>query len=247
MKNILLLIILSSAPLLSFSQQLRAIDLQNKFIEPKEGSFYKLPNEVHVVFTTKNLGPDTMFAGDTIKWKYRINGQIEGDTIYELTTMVLPQDSLIFKQTIPFMDPQFTNEGGCALEFAHPPVPYNGNKNSPHRGISTLYDYTHYENNRDTVILEFRSSRSSIEWPSTNPLVLYPTPIKQGEVLNFTGLKANAKNVYIYDINGKKMLESGVSDLYQNQLTMPNLSPGIYFVKVLDNNNQVYTGKLTVQ
>ena len=118
--RIFIIIITVLFPVFSFAQNYRLIDLENKYLAPKDSSFYKLPNDVNVIFSIKNLGPDTMFVGDTIKWGHKLEGNFPGDSTLVLTSMLVPQDSLIIKQTLPFEDPPFTDEGGTTIRFFLP-------------------------------------------------------------------------------------------------------------------------------
>ena len=70
MKNRIIILSL----LLAFSglakAQYRYVDLENTFLKPQDSLFLKLPNSLDVSFSVKNLGPDTLFVGDSINYSY---------------------------------------------------------------------------------------------------------------------------------------------------------------------------------
>jgi hypothetical protein len=73
---------------------------------------------------------------------------------------------------------------------------------------------------------------------------IYPNPantklnITKGEQIKYATLK-------IFDINGKNILTQKLSDK-NTMINVSALPNGIYFYKILDNNNNLETGKIII-
>ena len=126
-------------------------------------------------------------------------------------------------------------------------MPYNRSGKNGRKPILTDWDIINYKNNRDTIhYVWFRSSRSSTECARKESLVVYPTPIRQGQKLTFKGSQAGSSEASIYDLNGKEVFKAYKAALVVNQIVIPNLTPGTYFIEVTDNEGVIRIGKLTI-
>lgn len=89
------------------------------------------------------------------------------------------------------------------------------------------------QDNRHTKIQE----DTSIEG-----LSLYPNPVTSGKVY-ITSRKDLGKEIIIFDVLGKKVLQTKISN---KELNISNLSPGIYIIKIIEDG-ATSSRKLIVQ
>ena len=73
-------------------------------------------------------------------------------------------------------------------------------------------------------------------------LSLYPNPVSNGKVY-ITSKNDLDKNIIIFDVLGKKVLQTTMSS---KELNISNLSPGVYIIKI-DEEQATATRKLIVK
>jgi hypothetical protein len=73
-------------------------------------------------------------------------------------------------------------------------------------------------------------------------LNLYPNPVSNGKVY-ITSKNDLDKNIIIFDVLGKKVLQTTMSS---KELNISNLSPGVYIIKI-DEEQSTATRKLIVK
>ena len=73
-------------------------------------------------------------------------------------------------------------------------------------------------------------------------LILYPNPVSNGKVY-ITSKNDLDKNIIIFDVLGKKVLQTTMSS---KELNISNLSPGVYIIKI-DEEQATATRKLIVK
>ena len=73
-------------------------------------------------------------------------------------------------------------------------------------------------------------------------LNLYPNPVSNGKVY-ITSKNDLDKNIIIFDVLGKKVLQTTMSS---QELNISNLSPGVYIIKI-DEEQSTATRKLIVK
>jgi hypothetical protein len=78
--------------------------------------------------------------------------------------------------------------------------------------------------------------------PSIEGLNLYPNPVSIGKVY-ITTTKDLEKDIIIFDVLGKKVLQTRIST---KELNISNLSPGIYIIKISEESS-TSSRKLIVQ
>lgn len=67
---------------------------------------------------------------------------------------------------------------------------------------------------------------------SIEGLNLYPNPVTTGKVY-ITSKKDSEKEIQIFDVLGKKVLQTVIST---KELNVSNLSPGVYIIKITEEN-----------
>ncbi|PKB16332.1 T9SS type A sorting domain-containing protein [Flavobacterium sp. 5] len=77
---------------------------------------------------------------------------------------------------------------------------------------------------------------------SIEGLSLYPNPVATGKVY-ITSKKDSEKEIIIFDVLGKKVLQTVIST---KELNISNLSPGIYIIKITEEG-ATSSRKLIVQ
>ncbi len=74
---------------------------------------------------------------------------------------------------------------------------------------------------------------------------LFPNPVWNDVTIHFDGLTNNAKQIFIYNLNGQKLFEFFDSGRDEKIiLSMDNFVEGIYFVKILSDGVEIFSGKV---
>ena len=73
-------------------------------------------------------------------------------------------------------------------------------------------------------------------------LSLYPNPVSTGKVY-ITSKKDGEKDILIFDVLGKKVLQTRI---FSRELNVSNLSPGVYIIKITEDET-TSSRKLIVQ
>ncbi|MES2573901.1 MAG: T9SS type A sorting domain-containing protein [Bacteroidota bacterium] len=80
------------------------------------------------------------------------------------------------------------------------------------------------------------------ESTSIEGLSLYPNPVSNGKVF-VTSKNDSDKEIIIFDVLGKKVLQTNISS---RELNVSNLSPGVYIIKI-NEGEATATRKLIVK
>jgi len=81
---------------------------------------------------------------------------------------------------------------------------------------------------------------NSIEEPKNSSISITPNPANDYFSINMDGNQQI--NVEIYDANGRKLKTQQLNS--SNNISIQNLESGIYFIRITDSNNQIYTRKM---
>jgi hypothetical protein len=224
-----------AASFISLYSQYRYVDLENKFLEPKDSHFIKLPSTLDIKFSVKNLGPDTLFVGDTISYGYLFFKQFPY-TFYELKKNLNPGDSVIISEVINVTEVP-SNEpysGYSALSWSGTfPIPWN-RSNGTHAPLSLYKDKR--DNSIDAVIIHWSGSLNSIPNSiSKIKSIVYPNPVDQ--LLSIKSEQA-ISSVYIFNVVGKAIVGQAVNGQVAADIPTANLPSGIYIVRVQYHNGE---------
>ena len=243
MKNrILILSLLLAFSSLALRGQYRYVDLENQFLAPQDSLFLKLPNSLDVRFSVKNLGPDTLFVGDSINYTYSFFDRLPY-TIYVLSKDIHPGDSLIISETIKVSEnlSNQTFSGYASLVWGSLyPRAWNSAK-SPHKPLSL--DKDSMANSRDYVLIHWYgrlNAKESIE--TAKPAQIFPNPMQ--EQLTILAPWPMAEIRLLHASGALLVKEQGHAS---KDASMPtkNLGPGIYFVHIQYANGRFETLKVT--
>jgi len=72
---------------------------------------------------------------------------------------------------------------------------------------------------------------------------IYPNPTTDYLKLNIGNYKMEGLSYQLYDINGK-LLENNKTEEVETTISMKNLAASSYFLKVIENNNEIKTFKI---
>ncbi|WP_281337035.1 T9SS type A sorting domain-containing protein [Flavobacterium eburneipallidum] len=89
---------------------------------------------------------------------------------------------------------------------------------------------------------ETKSQSKTQDNTSIEGLNLYPNPVSNGKVY-ITSKNDSDKNILIFDVLGKKVLQTTISS---RELSVSNLSPGVYIIKI-NEGEATATRKLIVK
>lgn len=89
---------------------------------------------------------------------------------------------------------------------------------------------------------ETKSQSKTQDNTSIEGLNLYPNPVSNGKVY-ITSKNDSDKNILIFDVLGKKVLQTTISS---RELGISNLSPGVYIIKI-NEGDATATRKLIVK
>jgi hypothetical protein len=92
------------------------------------------------------------------------------------------------------------------------------------------------------VLAQDSKQPKSKEDTSIEGLNLYPNPVSTGRVF-ITTKKDSEKEIIIFDVLGKKVLQTIISS---KELNVSNLCPGVYIIKIIEEGD-TSSRKLIVQ
>lgn len=78
-------------------------------------------------------------------------------------------------------------------------------------------------------------------------VILYPNPVKGGELQVKAADRSTLKEIVVTDMAGKTVYNSGVLNTEKVQIRLGNVAPGQYLLKVTTSEGAVMTEKITVQ
>lgn len=86
------------------------------------------------------------------------------------------------------------------------------------------------------------SQSSTSDTETIEDLAIYPNPVSNGKIY-ITSKKNLSKDIEIFDVLGKKIYSTSI---FGKELNISKLSPGIYILKIKENNSTA-TRKLVVR
>jgi hypothetical protein len=231
--------------LLAFSglakAQYRYVDLENTFLKPQDSLFLKLPNSLDVSFSVKNLGPDTLFVGDSINYAYSFFDRLPY-TSYVLTKDIHPGDSLIISETIEVSEnpTNQTFSGYASLVWGSLyPRAWNRAK-SPHMELSL--DKDSMANSIDYVLIHWYGRLNAKEsLDAKTAAKAYPNPMQ--EQLTILGPWPMAE-LRLYNASGALLSKAQGQGSKEASMATKNLKPGMYFVHIQYANGRFETLKV---
>ena len=72
--------------------------------------------------------------------------------------------------------------------------------------------------------------------------IVFPNPAS--DYVTLKGINGKSANVWIYDLNGKEIKSSTLDLTMNTQLSVQELNAGIYLIKVLDSNGQLFLNRM---
>lgn len=238
MKRIILLSSICWFCLLN-AQNNRMIDLKFEITSPKDSQYYKLPNLVKVSIKATNLGPDTLYAGDSILFGVYLAMNMHKKT-FTLDSHVVPNEFIELKDTITYFDkpsPPFVQNYGTnplMLNFCFA----KSNKKASIRQIDNNYELyqNRYLNNRDTVILTYTNAASQIVKNQISPLKIFPNPAQ-----SFIWLKSESiiDEIRVTNLYGKDIFNKNVNSRVF-KLNTDGWKSGTYLIVVKNKDSSTY-------
>jgi hypothetical protein len=89
------------------------------------------------------------------------------------------------------------------------------------------------------------SSTDMVYYFPSNPVLIYPNPVKQDQSMNIFAQDPGIYSIKIYDINGRIVLQQFLNNIIQQMWAM-RLPAGLYVVKVTGDDGNTFTQKLVV-
>lgn len=93
-----------------------------------------------------------------------------------------------------------------------------------------------------TAMAQDGKSQSKVQDSTIDGLSFYPNPVSNGKIY-ITSKSSDDKEVTIYDVLGKKVLQAVLTS---KELNIGNLSPGVYIIKIKEGDATA-TRKLIVK
>ncbi len=93
-----------------------------------------------------------------------------------------------------------------------------------------------------TAMAQEGKSQSKVQDSTIDGLSFYPNPVSNGKIY-ITSKSSDDKEVTIYDVLGKKVLQAVLTS---KELNIGNLSPGVYIIKIKEGDATA-TRKLIVK
>jgi len=120
---------------------------------------------------------------------------------------------------------------------------------------STSLDYSDLQLTQGTNLyrLQIKLNNGNVVFSDTDvvyyfpakPVLIYPNPVKQNEPVNILAQDPGLYSIKIFDINGRLIHQQQVNNIFQ-KLWTGRLPAGLYFVKVIEANEKLFTQKLIV-
>lgn len=241
MKNRIIILSL----LLAFSglakAQYRYVDLENTFLKPQDSLFLKLPNSLDVSFSVKNLGPDTLFVGDSMNYAYHFFKLFPHNT-QVLKKDIHPGDSLIISETIEVSEnpTNQTFKGHLRLSWSsYFPRAWNRAK-SPHKELSL--DKDSMANSIDYVLIHWYGRLNAKESLDAKAAAkAYPNPMQ--EQLTILAPWPMAE-LHLLNASGALLSKEQGQGSKEASMATKNLKPGMYFVHIQYANGRFETLKV---
>jgi hypothetical protein len=89
------------------------------------------------------------------------------------------------------------------------------------------------------------SSTAIIYFVGANPAVVYPNPVQRNGSLTVLAEQDEALQFQLIDNYGRVVLQKQLTD-YPQQISLLNLSKGIYYFRLLKKNKKVQSGRLII-
>lgn len=217
------------------AQNVRRVDLSAEFIAPDSGSFYKLPNNVFVSIRVKNLGPDTLFLGDTLEHQLSLGGFPNVLKYHIFSSTFLPGDSFILEDSISFWKEvdTFSKGGLTSLRI----FTFALNKTIDEGNGTLLRSFGDPNNNNPRLRLNWKSEFSNIQNLGASSLKVYPNPSQDN--LNVSS-DIPIKEIKIYSLSGQLMQNNSYQrddSKNRNIVLLTNELHGFYILSI-----NYYTG-----
>jgi hypothetical protein len=203
------------------------------------------PLPIH--FVTKNLGPDTAFAGDSVLFQYvlsagnQIIAAYPNSTSYLviiLTDTLLPNDTMHITRNVVVqlkVNASVTVQSTViSLIVNRPGLPFETTTTNNAKAKATTW----MNEQRWPVGLaeELAAAANSVQ--------VYPVPANDQLTINIDYNKASSVNVM--DITGK-LIETAPVTMGEARIDVNNYKGGVYFYQIKDvNGSSVKSGKFTV-
>jgi hypothetical protein len=202
---------------------------------------------IPIHFVTKNLGPDTAFAGDSVLFQYVLSAGNQVIAAYPSSTtflVIILADTILPNDTM-----HIVRNVGTQLKV-------NASINVQSTVISLIVNRpglpfeTTTTNNQKAKITTWMNEQ---RWPvglaeelaaAANSVKVYPVPANDQLMINIDYNKASSVNVM--DITGK-LIETAPVTMGEARIDVTNYKGGVYFYQIKDvNGSSVKSGKFTV-
>jgi hypothetical protein len=137
------------------------------------------------------------------------------------------------------------------------PLQANGNSNKSFANVLFAADGTRYLAWQDDITDEgdiyFMKETSSLRMAGINykhgqsDLIIYPNPLLQNQrTFEFEGMENSAATIRVTDMLGKEVYKIFVSASAQKKITVPNLIPGSYYIRI-ESSGSIISKMIIVQ
>lgn len=106
-------------------------------------------------------------------------------------------------------------------------------------GLSSAYNVFVAKIDHATSLFEHSSSEES--W-----IHFYPNPFSNNAILEIKDFKIDNSVLYLFDITGREVLKKEIKNQF-TEIQKGNLNPGMYFYKVVSEDNLIGSGKIIIQ
>lgn len=203
----------------------RNVDMQTTLLSPANGSIMRSGFSVPFSFNLKNLGPDTIKAGDTALVTWYHNGTattVAGGYVFPKDMVKDSSITLFFQNNIVITGGQAGSFQECAVG-----VLYN-------RGANGVLDTatTSGSNNRGCNTITYSVGIEEV-LGGDQAVKMYPNPVNTFGTITYNLKDANTVSVKIFDIAGRLVstVFEGAQEAGEQTLTFDatQLSSGVYF------------------
>jgi len=227
MKKIVLIAVIL-VPLFCFSQSSRYTDLKVEFTSPEDNSIVQSPQFIHVTFRVYNLGPDTIYETDTVRYAlahtFDANGALRKNPVGRL---FVPGDSIEYRDSIWVNSTKTRTD--FQVSFVRLVRMYG-----PDSGKFYLQEEFERDraNNRDRIRLFHKGSTGLTSVSKVN-LRMHPNPVYFGKLNIQTDASSEVSGVVLFNQSGQRQ-NARLNIISRNELELDfeGLADGVYFVKI---------------
>ncbi|MFT4521412.1 MAG: hypothetical protein ACI8ZN_000343 [Bacteroidia bacterium] len=208
------------------AQYRRYTDIEVKFLSPADGTEIQSPEWIHIEFSIKNLGPDSIYTGDSCAYiLMTTDGIVYAPRRFALQQDIFPMDSVIIRDSIYKNSKRFKQE--FVLVFRHEVAIFA--IASEHGPLDGEFEVDRHNNRPSITFFHLgHVSAETLIQSNDDAIICYPNPTSG--YIQIRGIpKTEVEAVYLQSLDGKKVLIDIDNGKYIN---LDNAGNGLHILEL---------------